>query len=99
VLLEGFSWLDAESARQFGRDFADMGPTERHGICDAICDESRAPTELRAAALFFSVYRDLTAGGFYSTPVGRQDLNFIGNLPLARFDGPPRALLNSLGLS
>ena len=39
-----------------------------------------------------------TAGGFYSTPAGRKDLNYIGNVPLARFDGPPPALLKALGL-
>jgi len=98
ILLEGFAWLDADSARRFNRGFADLSPTEHHTICDAICDESRAANELRAGARFFAAYRDLTAGGFYSTPVGRKDLNFIGNVPLARFDGPPRALLNSLGL-
>jgi hypothetical protein len=40
----------------------------------------------------------LTAGGFYSTPAGRKDLNFIGNVPLARFEGPPPALLKALSL-
>jgi hypothetical protein len=99
VLLDGFAWLDAEATRRYGRGFADLAASERHGICDAICDESRAAIELRAPARFFSAYRDLTAGGFYSTPIGRKDLNFIGNVPLARFDGPPTALLRSLGLT
>jgi hypothetical protein len=40
----------------------------------------------------------LTAGGFYSTPVGRKDLSYMGNVPLARFDGPPAALLEALHL-
>jgi hypothetical protein len=40
----------------------------------------------------------LTAGGFYSSPVGRKDLGFIGNVPLARFEGPPPALLKALNL-
>jgi hypothetical protein len=99
ILLDGFAWLDAEAGRRSDGGFADLAANERHRICDAICDESRAATELRAAARFFSAYRDLTAGAFYSTPVGRKDLNFIGNVPLARFDGPPPALLKSLGLS
>jgi hypothetical protein len=43
-------------------------------------------------------YRDLTAGGFYTTPAGRKDLEYIGNVPLTRFDGPPPALLGALGL-
>ena len=99
ILLDGLAWLDAEAARRYGRGFADLGASERYGICDAICGPERAATELRAAARFFSAYRDLTAGAFYSTPVGRKDLNFIGNVPLARFDGPPAALLKSLGLT
>jgi len=98
VVLGGFAWLDAESARRFGREFSDLDPALQHRICDDICDESRAGAPLGAAAHFFSLYRDLTAGGFYSSPAGRKDLNYIGNVPLARFDGPPSALLKALGL-
>jgi hypothetical protein len=98
TVLDGFTWLDAEAARRFGKGFSDLEVIEQRGICDAICDESHAAAELRIAARFFALYRDLTAGGFYSTPVGRKDLNYVGNVPLARFDGPPPALLKSLGL-
>jgi hypothetical protein len=98
IVLDGFAWLDAEAARRFGKGFSDLDTSLQHGICDDICDESRATTERRAAAHFFALYRDLTAGGFYSTPAGRKDLNFIGNVPLARFEGPPPALLKALGL-
>jgi hypothetical protein len=98
VVLDGFSWLDAEAARRFGRGFAELDTTEQNGICDDICDELRALPERSAAAHFFARYRDVTAGGFYSTPVGRKDLGYIGNVPLARFDGPPPALLKKLKL-
>jgi hypothetical protein len=98
LVLGGFIWLDAEAARRFGRGFAELGTAERSGICDDICDESRAVIVRRDAARFFALYRDLTAGGFYSTPVGRKDLGYIGNVPLARFDGPPPELLKKLNL-
>jgi hypothetical protein len=98
TVVEGFAWLDAEAARRSGKGFADLVATDQHAMCADICDESRAAPDLRAAARFFSTYRDLTAGAFYSTPAGRKDLNFIGNVPLARFDGPPPELLKSLGL-
>src|SRR5580692_7190286 len=54
VVLGGFAWLDAESARRFGREFSDLDPALQHRICDDICDESRAGAPLRAAAHFFS---------------------------------------------
>jgi hypothetical protein len=99
ILLGGFAWLNAEAGRRFGKEFSDLDAARQHGICDDICDEARAASERREAARFFALFRDLTAGGFYSSPVGRKDLNYIGNVPLASFDGPPPALLKSMGLS
>jgi hypothetical protein len=98
MVQDGFAWLDAEAARRAGRGFSDLDAARQQGICDDICDESRAVPALGVAARFFALYRDLTAGGFYSTPAGRIDLKFIGNVPLARFDGPPAALLEKLNL-
>ena len=98
IVLGGFRWLNEEAARRFGKGFPDLAAVEQNGICDDICDESRAVAVRRDAARFFALYRDLTAGGFYSTPVGRKDLGYIGNVPLARFDGPPPELLKKLNL-
>jgi Gluconate 2-dehydrogenase subunit 3 len=98
IVLGGFEWLDAEAARRLGKAFSDLGAPQQRGICDDICDASRASPARQPAVQFFALYRDLTAGGFYSSPVGRKDLNYIGNVPLASFEGPPLALLKSLGL-
>jgi hypothetical protein len=98
LVLGGFTWLDEESGRRFGRDFADLESGAQTGVCDDLCDATRAGDGLRAAAEFFARYRDLTAGAFYSSPVGRQDLSYLGNVPLVNFDGPPHELLKSLGL-
>lgn len=99
LVLEGFSWLDAQAMQRTGHGFAQAPATEQRAICDAICDPARAAAERRTAARFFARYRDLTAGAFYSTPAGRKDLDYIGNVPLQRFDGPPPELLKKLGLT
>ena len=99
IVLGGFSWLDAETARRFGKGFVALDAGQQSGICDDICDATRAAPARRDAARFFAVYRDLTAAGFYSTPVGRKDLGYIGNVPLKRFDGPPAELLRKLNLA
>ena len=99
IVLEGFAWLDTEGQHLAGRSFSDLDAVQQHAICDDICSESRALPARRAAATFFALYRDLTAGGFYSSPAGRKDLNYIGNVPLSRFDGPPPELLKALGLA
>jgi hypothetical protein len=99
VVLDGFKWLDAEAGIRFGKQFANLDAGGQAGICDDVCDASRAAPARLDAAHFFALYRDLTAGGFYTTPAGRKDLNYIGNVPLASFEGPPPALLKALGLS
>jgi hypothetical protein len=99
IILEGLTWIDAEASRRFARDFAALSATQQHSICDDICLAQNAQPAFAPAAKFFARYRDLTAGGFYSTPAGRTDLQYIGNVPLASFDGPPLALLHKLGLT
>ena len=98
LVLAGFGWLDAEAARRFGKGFVALDPGQRTGICDDICDAAHAAPAYSEAARFFARYRDLTAAGFYSTPVGRKDLGYIGNVPLTKFEGPPRELLRKLKL-
>ena len=98
VVLGGFAWLDEEAGRRFGRGFADLEVVEQTGLCDDICHAAPVGTRLREAAEFFARYRDLTAGGYYSSPEGRQDLQYLGNVPRSAFDGPSRELLESLGL-
>jgi hypothetical protein len=98
MLLEGFAWLDAEAARRSQQEFSGLTALEQRGICDDICDAARATAARGAAARFFAFYRDLASGAFYSTPAGRKDLEFIGNVPLKQFVGPPPELLKALGL-
>jgi hypothetical protein len=99
IVLGGFAWLDTEAQRRFGRDFVATDSTGQIGICDDVCHAARAASGLRDAANFFARFRDLTAAGFYSSPIGRKDLSYIGNVPQASFEGPSPALLKSLGLA
>jgi hypothetical protein len=95
---QGLAWIDDEAQRDFKRSFADLEEADRTRICDRICDYDRASLADREAARFFARLRVLTAAGFYSTPVGRKDLGYIGNAALASFEGPPPELIRKLGL-
>jgi hypothetical protein len=64
-----------------------------------VCYGPKAKPEFKEAARFFSKFRSLTAGGFYSTPAGMADMGYVGNMPLARFDGPPQEVLDRLGVT
>jgi len=99
LVLEGFAWLDAEAARRFSKPFTAVNAEQVHAICDDICYLPKAGADFVEAAKFFARYRDLTTGGFYTTPQGRKDVQYIGNVPLPRFDGPPLEVLKKVGLA
>jgi Gluconate 2-dehydrogenase subunit 3 len=101
TLLEGLAWLDSEAAARYGvgKSFVTLSNKQHAAICDDICFAPKAKPDFVAAANFFARYRDLTAGGFYTTPQGRKDVRYVGNVPLPRFDGPPLEVLKKVGLA
>ena len=99
IVLNGFAWLDAEAQHRAKRPFAKLSEAQQRAICDPVCDISRAAADLRVPAQFFAMYRNLTAAGFYTTLAGRKDLQYIGNVALTHFDGPPVELLRKLKLA
>ena len=99
LVLDGFVWIDKQSKRRFSKPTHELSVAQLHEICDEICYLPRAKPQHVDAAKFFARYRDLTAGGFYTTPAGRKDLQYVGNVALARFDGPPIEVLKKVGLA
>ena len=101
VILEGLVWVDREAAARYGpgSSFAAISHEQQTAICDDICLVEKAKPRFAKAAKFFARCRDLTAGGFYTTPQGRQDLRYVGNVPLLHFDGPPPEVLKKVGLA
>jgi hypothetical protein len=99
VVLEGLAWMDDEARKRFGRSFADLDVPRQRTICDDICYAPEAGAAFKTAAAFFNRYRDLTSGGFYTTPVGMKDIGYVGNMPTPTFAGPTPEALKHLGLA
>ena len=99
LVLRGLNWLDSESMRRFSKAMLELTADELHQICDDICWVPKARPQFAEAAAFFARYRDLTTGGFYTSPQGRADLRYVGNTPMPRFDGPPLEVLKKVGLA
>jgi hypothetical protein len=99
VIVDGLAWIESESQRRFQTDFASLVFRQKNALCEDICLVAKAKPEFKAAAQFFKRFRDLTAGGFYTTPEGMKDIGYVANVPLATFDGPSPAALKHLGLA
>jgi hypothetical protein len=99
IVLPGLVWIEGESQKRFAKAFSAIADAQRAAIADDICSAAKAKPEFAAAAKFFARFRDLTAGGFYTTPVGMKDIGYTGNVPLERFEGPPLEALKKAGLA
>jgi gluconate 2-dehydrogenase gamma chain len=74
---------------------------------DTVADGSASGTSATASAgrdplahaiAFFSSFRDLTASGFWSTKMGIDDLQYMGNRYVAEWKGCPPEALEKLGV-
>jgi gluconate 2-dehydrogenase gamma chain len=95
----GLAWLDRECQQRFDRIFLDCTDAQRTAVLDDIAWPGKARTEHAHGVTFFSSFRDLTAAGFWTTRVGIDDLQYMGNRSVARWNGCPDAALKKLGVS
>lgn len=101
----GLAWLDLECQKRFDKVFVDGAPEEQTAVLDDIAWPSRAvtppggpPHPMRHGITFFSSFRDLTAAGFWTTRMGIDDLQYLGNRSVARWNGCPEEALKKLGV-
>jgi hypothetical protein len=99
IVLEGLRWLDEEAQRRFQQNFAGLSAEQKTGIADDICYLPKATEGMKGAAKFFSTFRALTMGGYYTSKEGTKDIGYIGNAPQTQWVGAPASLLKQLGLA
>ena len=99
IILPGLVWIEAEAQLRYARAFTALDDAQKNAIADDICSAEKAASQFKTAARFFAKFRDITAGGFYTTPVGWKDLGYVGNVALEKFEGPPLEALKQAGLA
>ncbi len=92
----GVMWLDNYAIDQYGANFVSVSEEQRLAICDAIAWPDVEDPVLQPGIRFFSLVRDLTMTGYYTTELGFRDLGYQGNRPNV-WDGVPEAVLNRHG--
>ena len=96
----GLAWLDVECQRAIRQAVRWPAPTRRRtAVLDDIAWPQRAKPEMSHGVAFFNSFRDLTATGFWTTKVGMQDLQYMGNTFVGRWDGCPDEVLKKLGIT
>jgi hypothetical protein len=94
----GLAWIDRECHKRWDKPFVDCAAAQRTTLLDDIAWPQRAKPGMQHGVTFFNSFRDLTASGFWTTKMGFDDLQYIGNTFVPEWKGCPDAVLKKLGL-
>ena len=95
----GLAWLDTESRKRFGKNFAVAAEAQRRQILDDIAYPAKVKPGFTQGVAFFNRLRDMSAVGFFSSAVGWKDLRYEGNVFNPDWHGCPPAAMEKLGVS
>lgn len=93
----GLHWLDIKSAKLFNKPFAEASKAQQIELVDMIAYPDKAAPENTQGVTFFNHMRNLTATGFFTSKIGIEDMQYMGNTPNA-WDGVPEDVLKQYGL-
>ncbi len=94
----GLRWVDLQMLRRHDKAFIDASEKQQLALVDEIAYPWKAKPEMKPGATFFSLMRNLTASGFFSSKEGIKDLGYKGNSPTV-WDGVPDDVLKQYGKS
>lgn len=100
TLLGGLMWLDHEANTQFGTDFKSTPLEQQKQLLDPIAyyDAEIPMKEQSLGIQFFSLMRNLTLTGYYTSELGIKELGYQGNTPNV-WDGVPQEVLDQHGVA
>ncbi len=87
----GLFWLDGFCADRFDHAFVDCTPEQRKEVLDLIAFRKNAKQNpgLSQGVSFFAFLRNMTCDAFYTSKIGIEDLQYIGNTSVREFAGCP----------
>lgn len=94
----GLMWLDNFANSRFNKNFRACTPDQQLELVDTIAYPVEEPSPLSPGIAFFSLVRNLTLTGFYTTELGIKELGYVGNTPNV-WDGVPEEVLKDHGLA
>lgn len=94
----GLRWLNMQCLTRFEKAFAQCNQQQQLEMVDLIAYPNKAKPEMSQGVAFFSLMRNLTASGFYTSAVGVQDIGYAGNKP-NQWNGVPPDVLKQYNIS
>ncbi|AQG78601.1 gluconate 2-dehydrogenase subunit 3 family protein [Spirosoma montaniterrae] len=94
----GIRWLDNTCVKRYGKQFVQCTKAQQIDMVEQIAYPAKATPDMTQGAAFFSLMRNMTASGFYTSQIGIKDLGYVGNVP-NQWNGVPDDVLKQYGLA
>ena len=94
----GLRWLDLQCLNRYDKPFANCTSQQQIEMVDQIAYPKKARPGMQQGVAFFSLMRNLTASGFYTTEMGYKDVGYVGNRA-NQWNGVPDDVLKQYGMS
>lgn len=94
----GLKWLDVKSLKLFGKTFSDSDEQQKIQLIERIAYPDKASLLDQQGVAFFSLVRNLTASGFFTSEAGVKDIGYLGNRPQP-WEGVPEDILAQYGFT
>ena len=88
----GLRWLDMHCLKAYNKAFKDCTAAQQLEVVEQIAYPAKAQPDMKPGVAFFNLMRNLTATGFYTSPIGVKDIGYIGNTP-TQWNGVPDDVL------
>ena len=96
---EGLAWLDDFCKSTCGGIFKSLTAADQEIVLNRIAYPDDVQSNLERGAEFFTLMRDMTASGFWSSQLGVEDLGYMGNRANPSWEGCSHEAMEHLGLS
>jgi len=92
----GLKWLDIQCQKAYGNVFIKCKKEEQIALVDQIAYPDKAAPEMQQGVAFFSLMRNLTSSGYYTSEMGVKAIGYQGNKP-GVWTGVPAEVLTEHG--
>ncbi len=92
----GLKWMDVQCQKRYGSVFIECAEKQQLELIDKIAYPDKVTPEMKQGAAFFSLMRDLTSSGFFTSEMGVKDIGYAGNRP-GVWNGVPEDILKEYG--
>jgi hypothetical protein len=88
----GFGWLDDYMSKNYSTDFLSAKREQQTAVLDLLAYSKNATPETAHGRTFWTWTRNMVVDAYYTSPVGVQDIGYMGNTAVSHFSVPKEAV-------